>query len=302
MVCAIPRSGRLGFVGDYTGAVLTRFNRVRNWRLDVNESPEVRVYSGTRYGQQLLPGFVDYLGAFSGFGAVPPLFVGDQFTFIGYTAPTSGVPCTVGCAVSMLSMVSALTITWNWTAEDKRVFWDIDFFGIEAPTELAAFDDPCDDAVYCDSNLCGQLPVIRDPCTADTVVEFCNITQAVLRFDANLITYSNGSTACLLKREPGNLSYTLDITDQNPCRVLTIAKDYRVEIPATTGPVTNWVLEWARHTNISNYLIDTEANTMIGKTNRFMMQAVSCCVPGTPVRGKILNPAAVQLWPYATPA
>lgn len=299
MVCAAPRTGRLGFVGDYTGAVLSRFQRVRNWRLNALANPEQRVYSGTRYGTQRINAFVDYTGSFEGYGANPPLFVGDQFTFIGYTAPTTGVPCTPGCAYSMLSMVDTLTITWNWTQENMKIFWNIGFSAIGAPTTTAAFDDPCDDAVFCDANACDLVLVLKDPCAADAVVEFCNLTSATLSFTANSIVYSNSSTGCRPKREPGNLDWTLEVPDQNPCIIPTIQADYLIELPASA--TTKWILKWGKYLGARDFIVDMEANTLVGKTNVFAMNAVGCCVPGTPVRGSIVDPDAATLWPYATP-
>lgn len=299
MVCPLPRSGRLGFVGDYTGAVLTRFTRIRNWRWSTRTTPDLRVYSGTRYGTQRVPSFIEYDGSFQGYGALPPLFAGDKFTFIGYTAPTDGVPCTPGCAFSVAAIVERLSITWNWTAENKTVFWEIGFNSLGDATVIAAFDDPCDDEPQCFDNTCSLGLRLKDPCAADAAVEFCNLTSATLTFVANNQPFSNSSTVCRVQRETGPLDWTLDVVDQNPCIVPIINKDYRIEIDATTTEF--WLLKWGMATGFSDHVVDTEANEMIGKTNHFGMQAVSCCVPGTPVRGEIVDPALNILWPYATP-
>lgn len=300
MVCPEPQTGRVGFVGDYTGAVLTRFPKVRNWRWNGQARPDERRYSGTRYATQLIPSFTEYDGSFQGWGAVPPLFVGDSFTFFGYTAPTSGVPCTPGCAFSVLALVERLSITWNWTAENKQVFWELGFNSTDTPTQIAAFDDPCDDEPECFDNTCDLELRIKDPCDTDALIEFCNITQATLSFISTNVPYSNNSTGCMIRRRPAGINFLLDIVDQNPCWPLLINKDYRIEIDATA--TTHWLLKWAYCLGFSDYVINTETDEMIGKTNNFRMQPVSCCVPGTPSRGEIVNPAGVTLWPYATPA
>lgn len=296
MVCPIPRTGRLGFAGDFTGDVLTRFPRFRNWVLNSTSSPEVRRYSGLRFGTQRIPGFVEHSGTFEGFGGRPPLFVGDTFRFIGYTAPTTGVPCTPGCAYILPAMVNSLTITWNWTQENKGVNWSIGFQGTGALTTNATYDDPCDDLVYCDPNPCNLTFVMKDPCAADAVVEWCNLVSATLTFTNESVAYSNNSTSCTVARDVGNLDWTLDVVDQNTCIIPTLGSDYWFEI--ADSATTKWILKWGQFLDIVNYRVDAETNTMIDKTNRFGMQAVNCCVPATPVRGSILNPAGVTVWPF----
>lgn len=300
MTCPVPRSGKLGFVGDYTGSILTRFARVRNWRFEPVANPEVRVYSGTRFGTDRIPGNVDYTGSFEGWGARPPLFVGDSFTFLGYTAPTNGVPCTPGCAYILPAMVNSLTITWNFTNENKTVFWNLGFQATGSPVVNAAFDDPCDDLVFCDPNTCSLAPIMKDPCVADAVVEFCNITQVVLSFTNASQGYSNTSTNCELRREVGNLDWSLNITDQNPCIIPVLQGTYWFELPDSL--TTKWILKFGMLTRIQDFVVDQQAGTMIGKTNVFEMKAVNCCVPASPIRGAITNPAGVVVWPYATPA
>lgn len=297
MVCPTPRSGRLGFVGDYTGASLTRYSRVRNWQLDAITNPQTRTYSGTRFGTQRIPGFINYTGSFEGFGARPPLFVGDTFTFFGYTAPTTGVACTPGCAYHCPAIVDSLSITWNWTAENRDMTWNIGFSSTGDLTTLASFDDPCDDAVFCDANTCDLEFRLKDPCNADAAVEFCNLTSATLTFTANNLEYSNSSTSCRVKKEVGNLDWRLEVVDQNPCIIPTLQSIYWIEIEDTAS--TYWSLKWGMFTGVSGLRVDTESGEMISKTNVFEMQAVNCCVPGTPVRGAIIDPLVATKWPYA---
>jgi len=300
VACPIPRSGKLGFVGDYTGAVLTRFTRVRNWVYNITANPELRVYSGTRFGTQRISGFVDSTGTFSGFGANPPLFAGDSFTFIGYTAPTSGVPCSPGCAFSVPAFVDSLNINWNFTQENRGVNWTINFSSDGDETDLPTFDDPCDDAVYCDDNVCDLVIEMRD-CN-DALVEFCNIISISLTFNANTLVYSNNSTSCRNKRQPGVLDWTMEMVDNNPCIIPVVNDDYRFDLMATLSPVTEWILRWGKMVGVSNLNVNMETGEIITKSNNFAMQAVNCCVPATPVRGSIIAPSGATVWPYSTPS
>lgn len=302
MVCPIPRSGKLGFVGDYTGATLTRYRRVRNWVFSTNGNPEARVYSGTRFGTQRIPGHIETVGSFSGFGATPPLFVGDTFTFIGYTAPTSGIPCTPGCAYTFLALVETLNITWNWTAENKGVQWTITFSSTEVPSVITNFDDPCDDNVYCDDNVCNLSFIMMNPCAGDAIIEFCNLVSASLTFNAKNTPYSNNSTNCAIRREVGTLDWTMEVIDQNPCIIPIIQADYWFEIRATVSPATSWILKYGQYQGASNFLTNVETGEIISKTNTFNMQAVNCCVPGSPIRGEIIGPDGTVHWPYSTPS
>lgn len=299
MVCPTPRSGRYGFVGDYTGSVLTRYSRIRNWNLNPLANPEVRYYSGTRFGAQRIPGFLTYSGSFSGFGGVPPLFAGDTFTFIGYTAPTDGVACDPGCAYYLPAIVDSLAITWNWTAENKTVNWTINYSSIGAMTEDTTFDPPCDDEVFCDPNPCDLNFVMKDPCDSDNTVEWCNLVSATLTFTANNVSYSNNSTSCTLVKSIGNLDWTLEVVDQNPCIIPTLQADYWFTIDATTTPTT-WILKWGQFTSVSDFNINIETGEIISKTNTFSMQAVNCCTPASPERGSIIDPAGTTVWPYTT--
>lgn len=295
MVCTIPRTGRLGFVGDLTGG-FSRYSRVRNWSLDSVANPELRVYSGTRFGTDRIPGFVESTGSFQGFGGVPPLFVGDEFNFIGYTAPTSGVPCTVGCAFSVPAIVTSLNITWNWTAENRGVNWTIGFGSTGAVVEDAAYDDNCDDAVFCDVNPCDLNLVMKD-CN-NAIIEWCNLVSASLNFTSNVAPYSNSSTECQILKAIGNLDWTMEIVDQNTC-VIPVTQDlYWFEIDVTT--TLKWILKWAMSLGWNNLRVDTESNEVIGKSNNFGMKAVNCCTPNTPIRGSIVDPAGTTVWPYAT--
>lgn len=298
MVCPIPRTGRLGFVGDYTGDVLTRFNRIRNWTFDGVANPETRTYAGTRFGTDRVPGFVEYTGSFQGFGGSPPLFVGDDFVFIGYTAPTTGIACTPGCAFSVPAIVTSLNITWNWTQENRGVNWTVGFGSIGSLVQDAAFPDNCDDDVFCDDNPCSLTLTIRD-CN-DAVVEWCNLVSASLNFTANVASYSNNSTDCQVLKSAGNLDWTMEIVDQNPCLVPITQDLYWFQIDATSNPVTQWIIKWALALGFSNFRVDTESNEVISKSNNFGMKAVNCCVPASPIRGSIVMPDGSIAWPYAT--
>lgn len=300
MVCPIPRSGRLGFVGDYTGDILTRFARIRNWRFSGTAFPRIKRYAGLRFGTQRSPGFIEYRGSFQGFGAYPPLFPGDTFTFFGYTAPTSGIACTPGCVYYTVALVDTLTIQWNWVAEDPTVSWTIGFSSNSDLTTNLAFDDPCDDNVFCDESACNLGLRLFDPCDENAPVEFCNLTRATLTFTSSNISYSNNSTNCLIRREIGNLDFRLEVVDQNPCVIPVLNQDYYIEIDASLTEM--WKLKWAQNTGFDDFVVDTEEETMIGKTNIFEKQGVNCCEPVTPVRGQILYPGDIQVWPFLTPS
>lgn len=302
MVCPIPRSGRLGYVAAETaGPVYTRFQRVRNWTLNADQNPQTRVYSGTRFGTQRIPGCVERSGSFTGFGAIPPLFAGDKFTFFGYTAPTTGVACTPGCAFSLPAIVDSSSITWDWTCDNRGVEWSVNFSSDGDLSVLPTYDDPCDDLMYCDT-VCDLTFVMKDPCNNDALVEFCNITTATLTFTASTVEYSNNTTLCKRRREAGTLDWTLEVVDQNPCIIPTLGADYRFEIMAESLTNTKWILEWGQLTNIGNFNVDVEGGTVISKSHTFSMNAVKCC-PGvmTPTRGRVLHPSGATLWPYATP-
>lgn len=301
MLCAsppTPRSGRNGLVGDYTGSVFTQFSRVRNWNLTSITNPETRYYSGTRFAPQRINGFTNHTGTFGGFGVTPPLFAGDLFTFIGYTAPTTGVPCTPGCAYHVDAIVDSLTLTWNWTAENRTANWSIAFSSLSDVTEIDNFDPPCDDDIYCDDNPC-DLPLSIYDCE-DTEVDWCNIVSAVLTFTASNVQYSNNTTNCQIVKDAGNLDFTLEIVDQNPCIILTLQDDYWFQLGATS--TTNWIIKYAKHTGLTDFNVNIETGEIISKSNNFMMQAVNCCVPETPVRGSIVTPGGLTVWPYSTPS
>lgn len=301
MVCPVPRSGRLGFVGDYTGDTLTRFSRVRNWTFNAIGNPETRVYSGTRFGTQRIAGFTDYRGTFQGFGAIPPLFVGEVFTFLGYTAPTSGVPCSPGYAFVAEALVDTLSISWNWTQENRGVNWQIGFSSKEPFEAISNFDDPCDDEVYCDDNPCELTFELLDPCDGDAAVEFCNLVSATLNFTANNIAYSNNSTGCVIARDIGNLDWTLDVVDQNPFIVPTLNYDYFIRIQATINPdPTYWLLKWGQMIGVADFNVNMETGEIISKTNNFGMQAVLCCEGESPVRGSITSPLDTVVWPFSS--
>ncbi len=293
----IPRSGRLGFVGDYTDEALTRYSRVRNWRYDGLATPEERVYSGTRYGTQRLNGFTEDTGSFQGWGAVPPLFVGDEFTFLGYTTPTDGVPCGPGCALIIPAIVTQLSIVWNWTAENKTVNWTVTFGQTGDLDVDPSFDDPCDDEVFCDDNICDLELDIFGACD-DAELNFCNYTNLNLTFTMQEVRYSNNTTNCQIRKQVGTLDWRMEITEQNPCIIPVRQNDYWFRIDASTS--TEWILKWGKFLGVQNLVVDTESNTVIEKTNVFAMQAVNCCVPGTPVRGSIITPTGDTVWPYTT--
>lgn len=292
---AVPRTGRLGFVGDYTGDVLTRFARVRNWTLEEVVTPEVRNYAGLRFGTDRIPGFIEHTGTFQGFGAVPPLFVGDEFDFIGYTAPTSGIPGSVGYAYVIPAIVNTLNVTWNWVAGNARADWTITFGSTGSIEELSTFDDDLDDDVFCDDNAC-ELELRMFDCE-DAEVDLCNLTSASLTFNGNVGSYSNSSTECQIRKIAGNLDWTMEIVDQNPFIVPIRQNTYWFEIDATLDPATFWILKFAMSMGATNFRVDTETNEPIGKTNNFAMKAVNCC--NTPTRGEIVMPDGTTVWPMA---
>lgn len=302
MTCAVPvlpQTGRLGFVGDYTGNVLTKYDRIRNWSLDGVSTPQLRVYAGTRFGTQRIAGFTEYTGSFQGWGGIPPLFVGDTFDFIGFTAPMTGVPCDPGCAHVVPAIVTSLNINWNWTAENRGVTWTANFGSTGAYEQIDDFDGPCEDDVFCEDNVCDMDFDIYLPCDPFTAVDWCNIVSANLTFTNAVASYSNNSTNCQVNKSAGNLDWTLEVVDQNPCNILTLGDDFRIVLGVDALGLFNWELRWGQVTGFSNYRIDTESTEVIGKTTTFGMQAVLCCEDEDPQRGFILDPNGVTVWPYS---
>ena len=300
MVCPEPRSGMYGVVGRLIGEDVTLYNRIRNWNLNINTNPHTLIYTGTRFGTQRAKGVLRTSGTFEGFGGEPPLFPGDSFTFFGFTAPDTGVACTEGCAEVVPAIVNTLTINWDWTVANRGITWNIGFASNGVPVQ-DIFDHPCEDEVFCDPG-CPPVPVFVDPCipptppAEETLVEWCNLVTAQLSFTANLIEFSNSTTNCAVRNVPGNLDWTLDILDQNPCIIPVLERDYLIRM--FTTPDRWWELRWGFMQDVNNFRVNIETAEIISKNNVLSMQAVLCCTDDTPVRGRIITPDGVIVWPY----
>ena len=218
------------------------------------------------------------------------LLPGDTFSFSGYSAPDDDVGGNAGKIWAGNAIVDQLVVNWNWST-GEIINMGINFSGNGA---LAVSDGTHSDATDPDVPIpCGTKITYGDPLVLET--EWDNLVSAVLTITAENQAYVNSSSVisgeCWTQRKPGNIDWTLAVTEQNNEGLATeidIAADeeFRLYVDDTDF----WLLKWGHVGDVSGLTVDRETGAIMQRTVNIAMNGFN------PDVGEITLPGAGSSW------
>jgi len=269
-----PVSGRYGMVNGQTA--------VRKWNANFVSAPKKYVHSGTKAGPGRRRGIQDWNGGFDCYGHTPSLLPGVEFTFQGFTAPTTGVVGTNGSVYSGPAIVDSLQMSWNWETGDI-LSHAISFSGRGAWSKtLGHYEDTSDEDP---TQECIDLTITAD---GETIP---NVTQATMNLSSENKTYINSSTGGNTGRKAGVIDCTIGVTVQNTHFddfVLTIG-DY-IEIALGVGDAGEWIFSKMHLKDFSGIETNIETGDIIKFTANFEYSYLTKDEEDELVRGYIMLP------------
>lgn len=264
-------SGRFGVVNGQS--------TVRNWSINHISAAQKYVASNTRGGAGRRHGVQDFNGSFGGYGYSPTVLPGQLFSFSGLTAPTSGIEDTPGILWNGAAIVDSVAITYSWAAAEI-VSWVCNFSGNgELTSTSGTLADATEPRVF---QVCGSNVEINDEIQEDLV-------NAVFTLTAENQAYVNSASVingkCWTKRRPGNIDWTLALTQQQdgPAPVGTTTQGI-IELPG------GWGLSWGHLESLSSLMVDRETGAIIGRTLNYAMDGYKDAI------GAIISPLG-PFWP-----
>jgi hypothetical protein len=251
-------SGRFCMVDGQTG--------VMNWTVNETSTPAATRDSATALMMARFPGIKDWNGTFAANGTPPlTLFPSEEFSFFGFTAPTSDIVGSNGDIVSGSALCDSLGITWNFESADILSY--VSSFSGNGPLVRAA------SAHYEDSSspqYSAAVGLLLQILGGDDPVVIPNVKTINLTLSAENPSYVDSSTAGWTGRKAGVLDATLDIefnaTDLTPLGSPVIGDSLQFQF--YVNDTDSWSFAWWILKDVTNLTCDRNG-AIIGYTANF---------------------------------
>lgn len=240
-----------------------------NWNVNATADQKAFVASNTKGGTGRRGGNVDWSGTakqYVGWPLGPEMMpAGDQWNFLGFLAPRTGVPGTAGPNIGGICLTESVTLSIDWAAS-SLVELMTNFVGNGALTYSGvetAFEDltnpmaiPSREVEFKLGLFSSGAPVWTPTC----------VLKAALTFKANMYPFSSSCTSGIVKRVAGTKDWSLVITlDEPDFKSLPIGLQQNQIVGAqfiyATGEEIT--LKWGIVKDITNINVDVETGAMI---------------------------------------
>jgi hypothetical protein len=277
----------MGIHSGYLG-IINGLSTVREFTLNDNMEVKKFIASNTLSGSGRVKSIKSWGGSINLYGDIPPVMPSETFTFLGYTAPTTGVKGTNGMRHTGTAIVDSVVLTWNWQNGEiiSNVLNFSGHLGLTSAVGAAVADATTPDV----NGICGTK--IQTSTDGVTFTDLDNVATATLTISAMNQAYVNSSTTCLTGRLPGPIDWTLGINRQDDVFFGTKGDDYQLKL--FTNATEFWLLKWGILKDFTNLQVNIESNAIVSHQMNFEMQGV---VGG--VAGKIEKPGVTVWWPFA---
>lgn len=274
-------SGKFGIVDGHS--------LIQNWNLEHITSPATSNPSNVPGGTMRTAGISDWSGSFQQNHGDPTVFPGDSLSFLGYTAPDSGVYDSVGTRFSGTAIVDSFNMVWSWDSGSLSIVNTVSFSGNDTgglvqTTSAGAITDVSADLT---PTIC-DLKIEQGESESESPI--ANVTNITFNLTSANVGSANSSTSCWVTRKAGNLDWTLAVTEEETDQLLTIGNLFRLKPYVTASKF--WVLSWGRLESYSGLSVDRSSGEIISKTMNFAMTGHD----GSDV-GVITKPTGGNLWP-----
>lgn len=291
-------------MGVHSGryATVNGLSTLRNWSVNDSQNLAKAVASNTAFGTESGRGVEDWTGSVQVYGRQPTKMPGDTFAFVGYEAPNNDAGG-VGMRYSGTAIITQLVANWNWSSAEF-LNYQLDFGGHLA---LVGADGafPPDLSIPVFQSPSGLKPLYSVDFGAN-FVEWTDVATAVWTLTNSVQTYVNSSSYVAdspgpggrvwTGRKPGNIDWTLAITEHNGDRT-RFKKGDQLAIKLPVGPAsspTYWLLKYGRVKDFTNIVLDREGAKIIQQTVNLDMSGVR---EDTGALGIIQMPDTSVYWP-----
>lgn len=263
---------------------------IMQWAVSRTRPSNAFKHSGTKGGTNRRKGVGAWSGTWSAAGGVPAVLPGASASFIGYTAPTTGVENTNGERYSGTIICTEVLIKWDYTT-NAIVSHDVSFVGHLGLTRAdgAAVLDAVQ-TVEVESSLCPmKIGTIASP------TDLTDIKTAQLKITSDVKSYINSSTG----NETGNRAsslldweaqFVIETTDGDMYVEGAEAETLQMFVNATEF----WDLRQAFFREMSGVTANRETGDIIDQTLTWEM-ASNKAADGA--LGTIIKPDLTTFWP-----
>lgn len=283
-------SGKFGVINGHS--------TVRNWTVEDAQDSKTYVASNTKFGTGRRASVESWSGSFGIYGHTPQVMPGDDFSFIGFTAPDSDVLGGSGMRYSGTARVAQVQVNWGWQG-GEILNAQVNFNGHLALTAAvgAAISD---------------LTVPRVPSVIGTRidyslndvdwVEWTNLVTAQLTLSCALQSFVNSSTVVggrlWTGQKPGPVDWTLAVTEQDNRRSLFEKGDV-ISLRLYVNDTEYYELKWAHVQNFTGLTVDVETGAIMQQTVNLGMDGFD---PDETTYdpdsiGHVILPDLTQWWP-----
>lgn len=288
-------------MGVYSGkfGAVDGISTVRQWNINDSMQPQRYAASNTRWGKGSQPGVNEWSGGFSIFGHTSPVMPGDQFSFLGYTAPNDGISG-AGIRYSGEALVQQLQLSWNFQG-GEILNGQVSFNGhldlaIE-PTGAAIDDVLAPPTVPPIVNTKIQLSSAA-PWT--TFEDWTNVAQAQLTISCELKSFTNSSTIIdgelWTGQRAGNIDWSLSITEHDISRSKVI-KGQRYAVRLYVNDTDFYEIRWVQVNEFTGLTVNRESGDIMQQSVNMTMDGFDTdAAPGDAV-GALILPDESIWWP-----
>lgn len=251
-------SGRFGMVN---GA-----STVQDWSVEDSQQLFEVVASNTAGATGQTGSVEDWQGNFTCFGYTPFAMPGDQFSFIGYTAPDNDASG-VGWTYSGQALISQLVANWNFTAGEVLSL-AYDFQGHLALTPNAAAAQISDGTVA-SAPLVQATKIQYSTDNGSTWTNWTAVSTVAFTVTNGLQTYVDSDTIVNSRiwtgRKKGISKATIAITEHNNDRTRFI-KGQQLMLRLYVTSTLFWEIKWAKVENFSGLKVDMKSGAILQQT------------------------------------
>jgi hypothetical protein len=261
-----------------------------SWNIARTRPSNAFKHSGTNGGTNRRKGVGSWSGGWTAKGGVPAVLPGASASFIGYTAPTTGVEGTDGFRYSGTIFVNEVTIRWDWTT-NAVIDHDVSFLGHLGLTKASgtAVTDAVQ-TVEVESSLCA---ILAGTVAAPTAIT--DMKTAQLKITSDVKPFVNSSTANETGHRGGKLiDWEAQIVVENTDGTLFTEGTEFETLRMGVNAAQFWDLQQAFFREMSGVTANRETGDIIEQTLTFEM-ASNKAADGT--LGAIVKPDTNNYWP-----
>lgn len=287
-------------MGVHSGkfGVVDGISTVRDWNIVDTMTAQRFGASNTLWGKGSRPGIHSWNGGFNVFGASPAVMPGDQFSFLGYTAPNNN-GSGPGVTYDGDALVEQLQVNWNWTG-GEIINSNVTFQGHLELTTNQTGDEITDETCPDVPEIAGAKIMVSLEAPWSEWVEWDNLMTATLTVSCELKSFVNSGTIITNRiwtgHQPGPIDWTLSVTEQDTRRNF-VNKGQRIAVRLYVNENDYFELKWVQVNEFTDLSVNRETGDIMQQTINATMDGIDSSVDPCQV-GHLLLPSGDQWWPF----